>query len=183
MLSGGESKPSPEDEKVEFDVDADGQDEEAQNQDGNGDNGFEVFVDPDQSSKITQEIDGDGDGKVDYLIDINGTDQPEVYWDPDDNIVTEVIAENITGDERVEFLIDTDGDGKIDRYYDTELHDYPPDTGEKIRDKTVTTEDASTVRDSSANWIWWVLALLIASLLVTVATIPYWFHSVKKHSR
>ncbi|MDX9727322.1 MAG: carboxypeptidase-like regulatory domain-containing protein, partial [Bacteroidales bacterium] len=102
------------------DIDRDGNDEIAIDQngdisDGNTD-GYEEFSDPDGSSDDIYKIDGDQDGQTDFLIDTDGDGSPDVYWDPDDGIATDTDIEEVGG--RTVIAIDTDGDGDFDSYYD-----------------------------------------------------------------
>jgi hypothetical protein len=105
-----------------LDIDGDGNAERAVDSDGNPANGYEQYVDPDGSSAAMVSVDVDGDGKTDHLIDTDGDGVADVYWDPDDGIVTSIVVTDVDGDGTDEWLIDTDGDGAQDTYYD-------PDSG------------------------------------------------------
>jgi hypothetical protein len=102
----------------EKDVDGDGKLEYAV--DFDNDRSFDYFYDPDSSSTFFDMIDGDFDGKNDFLIDTvrDSEDKPDKYWDPDDGILTDIVAEDVDGDGEDEYKIDTDEDGDFDIVYD-----------------------------------------------------------------
>ena len=111
------------------DIDQDGQPETAVNQDLDDTNGFELFIDDDGSSKLYAAIDGDGDGRTDFLITAGPEGLPDIYWDPDRDIVSGIALLNVDDDPSVEFLFDSTGDGTADKYYDREtsqVYDYHP---------------------------------------------------------
>jgi len=86
----------------EMDVDDDGVDEKAINSDDNMTNGYEAYEDP-NSNSVSMQLDGDDDGKADHLIDVGKTGVYEKYWDPDDELLTDVFA---SGEY---YVIDIDG--------------------------------------------------------------------------
>jgi hypothetical protein len=96
--------------QVFLDVDNDGINETAINENNITDDGFEVYQD---TNSRAIPLDGDFDGMTDWLIDINRNGRYEEYWDPDDVILTKV---NRTG---YEYYIDTNGDNKTDIIYDS----------------------------------------------------------------
>jgi len=100
------------------DVDDDQTDEIAYNEDENSSNGYEKFIDPDNSSEAVLSTDADNDGKIDHFIDINKDGLPDRYWDPDDDILTNIWIVDVDYDTTNEWVYDSDGDGKYDKYYD-----------------------------------------------------------------
>ncbi len=68
--------------EVYQDVDADGTNEIARNNDNNMTNGYETYQDPNHNT-VAMIVDGDGDGMTDYLIDTNADSVYDIYWDPD----------------------------------------------------------------------------------------------------
>jgi len=80
--------------------------------------GYEFFYDPDGSSKAIVSIDGDSDVKIDHFICIDSDDIPEKYWDPDHDILVDVIVEDIDDDVTNEWIFDKDGNGVGYSYYD-----------------------------------------------------------------
>ncbi len=107
--------------EVQLDVDGDGIPDRAIDANLNPADGYEKYVG--SSSTAYASVDVDGDGKIDHLIDTTGNSKPDVYWDPDDNVVTNITAKNVDSDPTKEYLIDSNGWGSYDHYYD-------PDTGE-----------------------------------------------------
>src|SRR5687768_14769658 len=111
----GQETPPAETNYVSADVDNDGNLEYATDEDGNADNGYEVFSDPDKSSDDLLIVDGDNDGKADFFIDTNGDGEPDVYWDPDDGRISSVQVEE---DEKGTAWIFTPSPGQPNqRYY------------------------------------------------------------------
>jgi len=109
------------------DVDDDGNLERAYDLNSDPSDGYEVFVDPDLSSDDVKNIDGDGDGKIDHFIDIDGDDLPDRYWDPDNDVLSEVDPIDVDYDGTEEWVYDSDGDEKPDKYYDPDdgqIHPY-----------------------------------------------------------
>ena len=109
------------------DVDNDSKLEEAF--DYNFDNSYDEYADSDKSSRLLQIVDGDNDGKNDFIIGIDGKNItiPAKYWDPDANILTDIVEKDLDGDGKNEYLIDVNGDGKFDKILNRgEVHD-PPD--------------------------------------------------------
>lgn len=122
------------------DVDSDGNDETATDINRDLTDGYESYADDDGSSDVVVSIDGDDDGKIDYFIDITGNSKPERYWDPDDDILTDINLIDVDGDGTKEWVYDSDDDGKIDRYYDPDdekihLYDTEPPTVEIVKPK------------------------------------------------
>jgi hypothetical protein len=116
---------------VGMDVDGDGNGEEAVDADGDPANGYEEYRDTDGSSFPVESLDGDGDGKTDFLVSTDADGVPEVYWDPDGGILTQVDILDADGDGDDDWVIDTDGDGTADKYIDPEngsMYDYTPPT-------------------------------------------------------
>ncbi len=116
------------------DIDGDGNDESAVRV--NVDEPcFDFYSDEDQSSSLLFTIDGDGDGCDDFIIDIDGDGKGDVYWDPDDDIQSELTDEVIDADgdgEKDDNVIgfDSDGDGDIDSFIDLEGEERPVVGGE-----------------------------------------------------
>ena len=111
-----------------MDVDDDDNDEEAHDENYDLTDGYEVYVDPDESSDDVLNIDGDDDGKIDHFIDVFDKG-PEVdrYWDPDDGILSDVYIIDVDYDGTEEWVYDSDGDEEPDKYYDPDdeqIHDY-----------------------------------------------------------
>jgi hypothetical protein len=100
------------------DTDSDGREEFAFDADEIEENGYESYIDPDDSSNATLSIDGDDDGKIDHFIDTDKNGLPNRYWDPDDDILCDVVLKDIDNDGTLEWIYDSDGDGRPDRYYD-----------------------------------------------------------------
>jgi hypothetical protein len=108
---------------VRRDVDNDSRLEEALDHNLNG--SYDQYKDPDGSSILLHIVDGDKDGKNDFIIGINNT-IPAKYWDPDDNILTDITASDLNGDGINEYLIDVNGDGKYDQIFNgNALHNLP----------------------------------------------------------
>lgn len=116
------------------DVDSDGNLERATNADNNSANGYELFNDFDGSSTITNTIDGDLDGKVDYLINTGAGPEPEMYWDPDHNILFAIALLDVDGDGTLEYLFDSNKDGMVDKYFDPNTSQVYQITGMKLKD-------------------------------------------------
>ncbi len=106
---------------IKIDVDSDSKLEAALDVDLDG--SYDDYNDQDHSTKLLQMIDGDDDGKNDFII---GVDEPQIYWDPDDGIVTDIISEDVDNDEDIEYLIDVDGDGEFEKIFNEgDIHDSP----------------------------------------------------------
>ncbi|EMR73821.1 PDK repeat-containing protein [Thermoplasmatales archaeon SCGC AB-539-N05] len=103
---------------VTRDVDLDEINEVAIDSDGNVLNGYETYNDPNGNSDATISIDGDNDGKIDHFIDITGDETAEKYWDPDEDIVSNITLSDVDNDGTDEWEYDSDGDGNPDMYYD-----------------------------------------------------------------
>jgi hypothetical protein len=115
---------------VRRDVDSDSKLEEALDHNLNG--SFDEYRDLDGSSMLLHIVDGDHDGKNDFIIGINNT-KPAIYWDPDDNILTNITASDLNGDGKNEYLIDVNGDGKYEQIFNgNALHDLPDLTVDSI---------------------------------------------------
>jgi hypothetical protein len=97
---------------IRKDVDSDSKLEEAL--DVNLDGSFDNYNDPDSSTKLLNVIDGDSDGKNDFIISLNGTNEPAIYWDPDDGILTNITIKDVDNDGDIEYQIDVNGDGKFE---------------------------------------------------------------------
>lgn len=102
------------DEEIYLDVDEDSVEEYVKNQNNVTDDGYEVYYDPNGNSNAVP-LDADGDGMTDWLIDI-GSGSYEKYWDPDDNVFTDVDSTTIeiSAEDKKFYLIDLDGDGETD---------------------------------------------------------------------
>lgn len=104
---------------IKADIDDDGNQEEAIDDNSQLSDGYEVFNDPDKSTVLYVALDGDGDGQTDFLFNTTKQDDaPDVYWDPDDGVISTVTLRDIDDDSTVEFLFDSDGDESLDAYYD-----------------------------------------------------------------
>jgi hypothetical protein len=111
------------------DVDSDDNLEFAFDMNQNSDDGYEIFIDPDNSSKAELSLDGDNDSKIDHFIDIDSNQIPDKYWDPDNDYLDEIDIFDIDYDDTEEFIYDSNDDSIKDKYYD-------PDDG-KIYNYTV----------------------------------------------
>lgn len=68
---------------------------------------------------FTYVIDGDEDGRVDHFLDDGSDGLPDIYWDPDGRIVSELdVTKDLNGDLVREYLVDVDGDGLYDVFFD-----------------------------------------------------------------
>jgi uncharacterized delta-60 repeat protein len=105
---------------IEIDLDQDTNNEQALDTNRNPEDGYENFLDPDGSSTPIISEDLDNDGKTDHLIDTNADNLPDLYWDPDDQLITETPSLDIDNDQQLEQLIDINGDHQYDYYYDPE---------------------------------------------------------------
>lgn len=117
---------------VTRDVDSDSKEEKAL--DTNIDGSFDNYTDTDGSSKLLFIFDGDNDNKNDFIIGIApNITKPAKYWDPDDNILTNITEIDLDGDGKDEHLIDVDGDGKTDKILNGDaLHELPDLTVDSI---------------------------------------------------
>lgn len=93
---------------VYFDIDSDGVNEYALNENNISEDGYETYKDPNFNTYATK-IDGDNDGFTDFLIRLDSGDYK--YWDPDDRIVTNVL---VMGQD---YYIDSNGDGFSDKIW------------------------------------------------------------------
>ena len=100
------------------DVDDDGNNEMAVDTNLDLRDGFEDYQDGDNSSRAIKTIDGDLDGKKDHFIDVDGNNEPDRYWDPDDDILSDVESRDADHDTKKEWIFDSDGDGNKESYYD-----------------------------------------------------------------
>jgi len=107
---------------VSIDVDDDKELELALDRNKNPADGFESFTDPFTAIRQSVDIlaaDGDGDGRIDHFVDIDLDGQPDRYWDPDGQILTDVRQHpDLNGDGTLEFLYDSDDDLAIDHWID-----------------------------------------------------------------
>lgn len=114
------------------DVDGDGIEEAAIDTDENIANGYERFRDTDRRKGIVSgeiaSFDGDGDGKPDFYVDITGDGDPDIFWSPVADIVTETTTIDIDGNGIDDFLADADGDETIDAVYRPDDDDVGPAT-------------------------------------------------------
>jgi len=100
--------------EVYKDVDYDDVDEIAKNENNVTEDGYEVYEDSNGNTRAIP-INGDKDKMFDWLIDINNNIIYDKYWDPDDDIFTEITRRN------GEYYIDVDNDGLSDIIYDENL--------------------------------------------------------------
>jgi hypothetical protein len=118
-------------DKVYNDVDDDGIDEIAINENNDSSDGYEIYQDPNDNSTVVLRKDGDGDGKYDYFIDYKDDEQPDRYWDPDDGgpngTLTDIEIIDVDYDDTDEWVFDSDGKDGLDKYYDPDdqqIHEY-----------------------------------------------------------
>ena len=97
---------------VERDVDGDYLPERALDTDNDG--SFDEYSDSDGSTSLLSIEDGDQDGKNDFII---GLLKPQSYWDPDDDILTDILEIDVDNNGVNEYLVDTDGDGNYNKIY------------------------------------------------------------------
>ena len=83
-------------------------------------NGYEEFVGYGDTKSVLK-LDVEGDNKYDYLVSTDGDDIPEYYWDPDNDVITEIKLNDYDGDGEVDWGIDTDGDGRYTKYFNKKL--------------------------------------------------------------
>ncbi len=98
------------------DVNGDGSDDYAYDDNVNVTDGFESY-----RSLVTTaaaRVDGDFDGRYDFLISTAGTADPEVYWDPDEDVFGTVERIDMNNDGLPDWVFDADGDGMPESYYD-----------------------------------------------------------------
>ncbi len=100
------------------DVDDDSHNETATDTNLDLRDGFEAYQDSDGSSRAIKTIDGDWDEKKDHFIDIDSDGKPDKYWDPDDDILSDVELKDVDNDTTKEWVFDSDGDGIKESYYD-----------------------------------------------------------------
>jgi hypothetical protein len=118
---------------VRRDVDSDSNLEEALDHDFDG--SFDEYRDTNGHSMLLHIVDGDKDNKNDFILGIDGINitKPARYWDPDDNILTDIVERDLNDDGISEYLIDVDGDGKFDIIFNGDmLHDLPDLTVDSI---------------------------------------------------
>jgi len=137
--------------RVLSDVDGDGELETAEDSDLDSLNGFENYTDPSGNSYLNVSIDADGDGMIDFLINYRDDDRPDVYWDPDNGIVS-VVTYLDNGEV---WVFDAGGDGIPDVAYnsssgDVEFYDAPPVV------IIYSPVDGFTYSDSSVSLEYWV---------------------------
>ncbi|MEM5792895.1 MAG: CARDB domain-containing protein [Candidatus Aenigmatarchaeota archaeon] len=97
-----------------FENDVDGDYNLEMARDTNMDGSFDEYFDPDGSTRLFSVVDGDLDGKKDFII---GSSRPNKYWDPDNNLVSEITEGDVNNDLVTELLVDVNFDGKVDRVY------------------------------------------------------------------
>jgi uncharacterized repeat protein (TIGR01451 family) len=105
---------------VSADIDGDGRLEQTQDNDGNSVNGYETFSDPDGSSKVIRSGNYNWDGHTDYFLDTNNDGQPEKYWDPSDNIISNVTITKVEDTAKTtanDWVFSSQGNNINDRYY------------------------------------------------------------------
>ncbi len=106
---------------LEKDIDGDSMNEKVKDTDNDG--SFDEYQDPDGSTRLLSFEDGDQDGRNDFVI---GSDKAEKYWDPDDNILTDILEVDVNNDGEMNYLVDTNGNGIYDKIYMTNtLYDLP----------------------------------------------------------
>ncbi len=110
--------PAVEPEKIEMDIDNDGNLEQAIDRDSNLSNGFEEFFDPDGSSELEVNVDGDFDQQTDFIINTDGDSNPDMYWDPDSQTISAVEIRNVDEDPLDEYVFGIEERKTNDRYYD-----------------------------------------------------------------
>jgi hypothetical protein len=123
-----------------LDVDSDSKLENAY--DTNLDGSYEQYEDRDGSSRLLKIVDGDGDEKNDFIIGIDGINitKPARYWDPDDNILTNIIEKDVNNDGIEEYVIDVNGDGKYEKTFDgNSLRDLPDLSIESLSIESIST--------------------------------------------
>ncbi len=103
--------------EVSFDIDSDSTEESAQNSDGIAGNGFENYTDPNGNSNVVNTTDADADGRIDFFINTTNGPEPEIYWDPDNAILSGVDLVDVDGDGKKDFIFDSDGDSVKDKWY------------------------------------------------------------------
>ncbi|MFB6076340.1 MAG: CARDB domain-containing protein [Candidatus Aenigmatarchaeota archaeon] len=96
-------------EGISLDIDNDDVKEMATNHDENVSNGYEKYTDENNNTCV-ETVDGDEDDKKDYLIDINKTGLLNKYWDPDDNIISDLLSINNNT-----YIFDSDDDNIPDK--------------------------------------------------------------------
>ncbi|MBD3155641.1 MAG: hypothetical protein GF368_03225 [Candidatus Aenigmarchaeota archaeon] len=97
---------------TEQDVDGDEMNEKAKDNDNDG--SFDEYFDEDGSTQLLSIEDGDEDGKNDFVI---GLEKAQIYWDPDEKIVTDILEEDVDNDGEINFVVDVDGDDNYDKIY------------------------------------------------------------------
>ncbi len=81
-------------------------------------NGYEQYRDVSGTyAKFSQDI--NGDGKIDHIIADEGMSAPNIYWDPFNNIITDIV---IIESMPLLFAIDSSGDGVYDTILDNDGH-------------------------------------------------------------
>ncbi len=109
-------------ESVELDVDNDGNNETATNKNGIVTDGYELYEDPNSNTKVLL-MDGDKDGMTDFLIDIKRNDVYDKYWDPDNELMTDVAQGDADNDGDLESLINVDNSSGYEKVFDGIFHD------------------------------------------------------------
>ena len=118
---------------VRRDVDLDSRLEEALDTNLNGT--FNRYTDPDGSSRLLKIVNGDGINGNAFIIGIDGMKiglygmkipKPIKYWDPADNILTDILEKDVNNDGNLEYATDINGDDKYEKIYDgNSFYDLP----------------------------------------------------------
>jgi len=136
-------------DKIYNDVDDDGIDEIAFNENDYTYDGYEIYQDPNGNSTVSLRKDGDDDGKYDYFIDYKDDEQPDRYWDPDDGgpngTLTDIEPIDVDYNGTIEWVYDSDGNGELDRYYDPDDQEIHPYVVYELKDPIITGEGSVEV--------------------------------------
>ena len=133
-----------------IDVDNDGISETATDANNNMSDGYEQYNDPNNGSNVVESVDGDNDSMIDHFVNTTDDDTPEKYWDPDDDVLSNVTVDDYDNDTEDEWRYDSDGDGDDDMYYDPNdgtVNDIEPPSN-------VTGLIVSDAKDGKLNLAW-----------------------------